>query len=244
MVVPSIAKPQTRAAASQVKISFILPVLNEAALIQAQLQQLQIYRDAGHEVLLIDGGSADGTVENAAGLTDRIEISQPGRSVQMNLGAELAQGEFLLFLHIDTSLPARADWLIDEAIQHSHRQWGWFDVRLSNPTFPYRLIAAAMNLRARWSAVCTGDQALFVEARLFHRLGGFPSIPLMEDVAISKLLRRSGRPVCIRTAALTSARRWEQQGLLKTMVLMWWLRLQYFLGVSPLVLVKKYYPPR
>jgi|TARA_B100000809_G_scaffold43740_1_gene38052 rSAM/selenodomain-associated transferase 2 len=228
------------------KISFILPVLNEAALIRAQLRGLQSYRVEGHEIVLVDGGSSDDTVENAAGLADQIEISAPGRSAQMNRGAELARGDLLLFLHIDTSLPEQADQLISAEMNagNQRRQWGWFDIRLSNPGLAYRIIAAAMNLRARWSAVCTGDQALFVEVELFHLLGGFPAIPLMEDVAMSKLLRRAARPAPIKTAALASSRRWQQHGLVKTVLLMWWLRLQYFLGVSPRVLVKQYYPRR
>jgi rSAM/selenodomain-associated transferase 2 len=230
------------------KISFILPVLNEASLIRSQLRGLQAYRAEGHEIVLIDGGSSDDTIENAAGLADRIEISAPGRSTQMNQGAELAQGDLLLFLHIDTSLPAQADQLIAAAMNpvahKQRRQWGWFDIRLSNPSLAYRIIAAAMNLRARCTAVCTGDQALFVTAELFHRLGGFPAIPLMEDIAMSKLLRRAAKPAPIKTAALTSNRRWQQHGLVKTVLLMWWLRLRYFLGVSPQVLVKQYYQRR
>ena len=225
-----------------------MPILNEAALIRGQLRGLQGYRDQGHEVILIDGGSSDDSVENAAGLTDRIEISAPGRSAQMNRGAELARGDVLLFLHIDTSLPEQADQLIaaamDAGVDKQRRQWGWFDIRLSNPGLAYRIIAAAMNRRARYSAVCTGDQALFVRAELFHRLGGFPAIPLMEDVAMSKLLRRAARPAIINTAAIASGRRWQEHGLVKTVLLMWWLRLQYFLGVSPGVLVKQYYPRR
>jgi len=255
-VVPSKIKPSSRAAKLPLKISFILPALNEATLIKEQLQRLQGYRQSGHEVLLVDGGSSDNTVVNATGLADRIEVWQAGRSAQMNRGAELAQGELLLFLHVDTTLPEQADRLIAAAINSaldsssnsarnsSHGQWGWFDVRLSNPGFLYRIIAAAMNIRARSSSVCTGDQAMFVSARLFHELGAFPAIPLMEDVAMSKLLRRSAKPVPIRAVALTSSRRWEQHGLVRTVVLMWWLRLQYFLGVSPSTLVKRYYPTR
>lgn len=225
-------------------------------LIKQQLQRLQGYRQNGHEVLLVDGGSNDDTVANAAGLVDRVEVWQAGRSSQMNRGAELAHGQLLLFLHVDTCLPEQADQLIASAINaapgsasssandSSNRRWGWFNVRLSNPGFVYRIIAAAMNLRARISSVCTGDQAMFVSAGLFHELGGFPSIPLMEDVAMSKLLRRSAKPVLIKAAALSSSRRWEQHGLVRTVLLMWWLRLQYFLGVSPSTLVKKYYPGR
>ena len=224
----------------------VMPASNAASTLEATLRDVP--DGAVDEIILVDDCSSDDTVENAAGLADRIEISAPGRSIQMNRGAELAQGDLLLFLHIDTSLPAQADQLIAAAMNpvahKQRRQWGWFDIRLSNPSLAYRIIAAAMNLRARCTAVCTGDQALFVTAELFHRLGGFPAIPLMEDIAMSKLLRRAAKPAPIKTAALTSNRRWQQHGLVKTVLLMWWLRLRYFLGASPEVLVKQYYPRR
>ena len=224
------------------KISFILPVLNEASIIAARLQRLQVYRQRGHEIVVVDGGGDDNTPELAESLADRVERSPIGRSQQMNRGAELASGNLLLFLHVDTSLPDSVDRLLDAAVRAGERQWGWFDVRLSNSNFSYRLIAKAMNLRARITSVCTGDQAMFVTSELFRQVGGFPELPLMEDVAMSKLLRRQARPVCIHNFAVTSSRRWENKGLFNTIVLMWQLRLLYFLGVSPTRLVKRYYP--
>lgn len=223
------------------KISFILPVLNEASIIAARLQRLQVYRQHGHEIVVVDGGSDDNTPELAESLADTVESTATGRSRQMNRGAELASGDLLLFLHIDTMLPDSVDRLLDARVRAGERQWGWFDVRLSNLKISYRIIARAMNLRARITSVCTGDQAMFVTSELFQRVGGFPKLPLMEDVAMSKLLRRQTRPVCIDNFAITSSRRWENHGVLKTIVFMWQLRLLYFLGVSPKRLVKRYY---
>lgn len=226
------------------KISFILPVLNEAELIVEQLQRLQVYRQAGHEVLVIDGGSSDGTPQLASALADVLETTPPGRSRQMNYGSELASGEIVLFLHIDTSLPEAADELVSRALEREQAAWGWFNVRLSSRRLPFRLIGALMNMRAGLSSVCTGDQALFVRRELFEEVGKFPDLPLMEDIAISKKLRRRASPVRIDQCAVTSSRRWEDKGLLRTVLLMWKLRLLYFLGVSPSRLVAMYYPPR
>ena len=225
------------------KISFILPVLDEAELIVEQLCRLQVYRQKGHEVLVIDGGSADNTVELATALADVVETTSPGRSRQMNHGAGLAGGDVFLFLHIDTSLPEAADTLVLSALGSHQAAWGWFDIRLSSDRYSFRLIAWMMNLRARISSVCTGDQALFVTRKLFEEVGKFPALPLMEDVAISKKLRRLASPTAVAQAAVTSSRRWQQRGLLKTVLLMWKLRLLYFLGVSPSRLVAMYYPP-
>lgn len=215
---------------------------NEAGLIREQLQRLQCYRAKGHELIVIDGGSVDGTVERTKGLVDSCEISVAGRSNQMNHGASGAKGEILLFLHADTVLPAEADQSICEALSAQDCRWGWFDVRLSKPRPAFRIVAAMMNLRARLTSVATGDQALFVERELFQEIGGFPVLPLMEDIAISKMLRRSGRPARPAGLATTSSRRWEENGLISTILLMWKLRFLYFVGVEPLRLREMYYP--
>lgn len=240
------------------KISFILPVLNEAVMVVEQLQRLQPYRRLGHELVVVDGGSQDQTLSQASSLADIAVSSPAGRGRQMNRGAELASGEVLLFLHVDTVLPAAAASRIEAAcgagsVINSAKKtaddvagfrWGWFDVRLSNPAWSYRMIARSMNLRARMTSVCTGDQAMFVQRQLFDEVGGFPQLPLMEDVAMSKILRRVAKPRCIADAVETSSRRWEANGLFRTMLLMWQLRLLFFLGVSPSRLVKRYYPER
>lgn len=223
------------------KLSFILPVLNEAQLIASQLQRLQQYRSQGHEIVVVDGGSTDGTPELALQLADQVLACLPGRSVQMNAGAAAASGEALIFLHADTELPDHADGLIQRALATPGSDWGWFAVSLRNRTWPYRLIAACMNVRARLTFVCTGDQTLFVTRELFARIGGFPAIPLMEDVAISKALRRKSTPNWIEQPVIASSRRWEQRGLLRTILLMWGLRLAYVGGISPVRLHRLYY---
>ncbi|MBT6481374.1 MAG: glycosyltransferase family 2 protein [Gammaproteobacteria bacterium] len=230
-------------------ISIVIPVRNEAGYIAAQLQRLQAYRSRGHELIVIDGGSLDDTVQLTTGLVDSCESGESGesgRSRQMNQGAASARGDVLLFLHADTELPEDADGLIIEALAEQGSRWGWFDVRLSNSGLPYRMVGGMMNLRSRLTSVCTGDQALFVERALFEELGGFPALELMEDIALSKALRRAtkaeARPARPDGVAVTSSRRWEQNGLLTTILLMWKLRLLYFFGMKPSNLVRMYYP--
>jgi len=224
------------------KLSIILPVLNEAALIPTALQALQAMRQRGAELVVVDGGSSDDTMQLAAALADRVVIARAGRARQMNRGAELASGEMLLFLHLDSELPEGAMEFIEQQWGSSTDHWGWFDVRFSHPGFAYRVIARCMNLRARLSRVCTGDQALFLSRSLFEQVGRFPELPLMEDVAMSKRLRKLCPPLVCRQPVIASPRRWEERGLLNTVLLMWKLRLLYFLGVSPDRLATLYYP--
>ena len=223
-------------------ISLVLPVCNEARLIREQLQRLQCYRARGHEVIVIDGGSVDATVEQTKGLVDRCEASAVGRSNQMNHGASEAKGDILLFLHADTKLPINADECICTALTAQDSRWGWFDIRLSKPQLAFRVVATMMNLRARFTSVSTGDQALFVERGLFQEVGGFPPLALMEDIAISKVLRRRGSPARPVGLVTTSSRRWEENGLISTILLMWRLRFLYFIGVKPQKLREMYYP--
>ena len=215
------------------RLSIIIPVLNEARSLQAHLPLLQSARAAGHEVLLVDGGSTDEGLSLAAPLVDKIVRSPAGRAAQMNAGAAQASGDVLLFLHVDTRLPEGAIALLQQAFVQPAVQWGRFDVRLSGAHRAFRLIETMINLRSRVSGVATGDQALFLRAGLFHAIGGFPAIPLMEDVAITKTLRRLSRPLCLRERVTTSSRRWEQHGIVRTVLLMWWLRLLYVCGMSP-----------
>ena len=223
-------------------ISVVLPVRNEARLIREQLQRLQCYRAKGHEVIVIDGGSVDATVEQTKGLVDRCEVSAAGRSNQMNHGASQAKGDILLFLHADTELPINADECISNALSGQDSRWGWFDVTLSKPRLTYQVVALMMNLRARLTSVSTGDQALFVERELFQEVGGFAPLALMEDIAISKVLRRRGSPARPAGLVTTSSRRWEENGLISTVLLMWRLRFLYFMGVKPQTLAEMYYP--
>ncbi len=223
-----------------VKVSVIIPVLNEANLIGVTLDALMPLRRHGHDVIVVDGGSDDGTAELAKNGSDRVIHSAPGRARQMNAGAAQAAGNVLVFLHADTRLPEDAlDHLI--AFSRSHWDWGRFDVRLSGTRPIFRLIGFMINLRSRLTGICTGDQAQFVRRALFEQLGGFPEIPLMEDVALSKRLKQHGRPCCIRSPVTTDSRRWEKHGPWRTIWLMWRLRWDYWRGVTPEVLVRRYY---
>ncbi len=225
---------------SEPRLSIILPTLNEAHGIVPCLQPLQALRTRGHEIILADGGSRDATVTLAEPWVDKVIHSGRGRAVQMNAGARAAQGDVLLFLHADTRLPADADALILNALQA--RGWGRFDVRLSGAQPLLRVVATLMNWRSRLTGIATGDQAIFVRRALFEKVGGFPEIPLMEDIALARALKKCGPPLCLKQRVLTSSRRWEQQGILRTIFLMWRLRLAYALGADPAQLVKRYYP--
>lgn len=220
------------------KISVIIPTLNEAESIVATLMPLQLLRQQGHEVIISDGGSSDATIALSQPLVDRVINTGRGRASQMNRGALQASGEVLLFLHADTLLPDGAAQLIEEAL--SNKTWGRFDVRLSGAHPLLRLIEFMMNWRSRLTGICTGDQALFIRQGLFRGVGGFPEIALMEDIAISTALKPQSRPACITVPATTSSRRWESRGILRTMVLMWRLRLAYFLGADPQRLASRY----
>jgi len=220
------------------RISVVVPVLNEAAHIVASLQALAPLRARGHEVIVVDGGSDDGTPELARAHADRVLTAPRGRASQMNAGAGVASGAALLFLHVDVRLPQGADRMLLDAL--AARSWGRFDVTLDSPRALLRLVGAMMNLRSRLTGIATGDQAIFVRRDAFEAAGGYPEIPLMEDVELSTRLCRLGRPVCLRARALVSARRWEARGALRTIVLMWRLRWAYFFGADPRRLAERY----
>jgi len=219
---------------ARLKLSVVVPVLNEAAGIRAALEALAPLRSRGHEVIVVDGGSSDRTPELAAGLCDRVLSAPRGRAAQMNAGARAATGDVLVFLHADTRLPPGADQLVPNG-----SMWGRFDVEIDGRHPLLKVVACAMNLRSRLTGIATGDQAMFVRRDSFP---GFPEIALMEDIALSRILKKSGRPACLRERAVTSGRRWESRGVLRTIFLMWRLRLLYFLGVSPERLARRYGP--
>jgi len=218
-----------------VKLSIIIPALDEAAGIARSLEALAPLRAKGHEVIVADGGSEDATRELAAARADRVISAPRGRARQMNAGAAVASGEAMLFLHADTRLPANADDLIAHSLIKN--LWGRFDVAIEGRSALLPVIAWFMNLRSRLTGVATGDQAIFVRRGAFP---GFPEIALMEDVAFSKAMKRRSPPACLREQAVTSGRRWERHGVLRTMLLMWRLRLAFFLGAAPDELARRY----
>ncbi|MDP3008654.1 MAG: glycosyltransferase family 2 protein [Methylococcales bacterium] len=243
--------------------SIIIPTLNEAANIERCLLALQPLRDCA-EVIVVDGGSVDNTVELATPYADKILLSGRGRARQMNQGAQQATGDILLFLHADTALPEQALSLIAPAIT-PRESWGRFDIRLCGEgisascatrrvatafprgawerdklEFSLNIIAFMMNWRSRFTGICTGDQVLFVTQSAFIAVGGYPEIALMEDIAFSRALKKLSRPVCLTAKVTSSARRWQQHGIYKTILLMWSLRLRYWLGAEPDLLAELY----
>ncbi len=235
------------------RLSIIIPTLNEGEHIGALLADLAPLRAAGAELILVDGGSSDATLARAANGVDRILQAPRGRAAQMNAGVQAAAGELLWFLHADTRVPAEAVSALQQAWARGACQtpgarrrsrracfWGRFDVRLSGRHPLLRLVERGMNLRSRLSGIATGDQGLFVAREAFVAVGGFPPLALMEDIALSMALRRLARPVCLRERLLTSSRRWETRGVLRTILLMWRLRLAYALGADPEALARQY----
>jgi len=223
-----------------VPLSIVVPTLNEAGAIAETLAALQPLRARGCEVIVADGGSADATVALARPLADAVVPSGAGRARQQNAGAAVATGDVLLFLHADTRLPGDADRLVADGLRRTGRGWGRFDVRLTGRHPVLRVIERMMNLRSRLTGIATGDQAIFVRRDRFREAGGFPDIPLMEDVALSKALKRRGPPLCLRETVTTSSRRWDERGVYRTMVLMWRLRLDWWLGADPARLADRY----
>jgi rSAM/selenodomain-associated transferase 2 len=221
------------------RLSVVIPTLNEAAQIGDLLADLAPTREQGAELILVDGGSTDGTSAAAAPFVNRVLGAPRGRATQMNTGAWEASGEILWFLHADTRLPPEAPEVLLAACKRG-AAWGRFDVRLSGRLPVLRLVERAMNLRSRLTGIATGDQGIFVTRAAFEGVGGYPEIPLMEDIALSRALRRLARPACLRTRIQTSSRRWEERGALRTILLMWRLRLAYALGADPHRLARLY----
>lgn len=221
------------------RLSIIIPALNEASGICELLVPLQPWRRHGLEIILVDGGSTDGTPERAVALVDRLERTPPGRARQMNAGARLAGGDRLWFLHADSSPEAGHLWGL---LSLKSPGWGRFDLRLSGRRPLFRLIGALVTLRSRLTGIATGDQGIFVSRALFFRVGGFPDQLLMEDVALSARLRgEHGRPLCLRPALTTDSRRWQRRGAWRTILLMWRLRWLYWRGADPRRLHEIYY---
>src|SRR5262249_24118578 len=199
-------------------LSIIIPVLDEASTIVEALAALAPYRARGVEIIVVDGGSRDGTVQAARPLADRVMTAPRGRGSQMNAGAAAAEGDVLLFLHADTRLPAEADHAVVEATKQSGRVWGRFDVTIAGRSPFLRVVAAMITLRPRLTGIATGDQAMFATRAAFAQAGGFPDIALMEDIVLSRRLKALGRPACLPVRVMTSGRRWDRDGVIRTIV--------------------------
>lgn len=218
----------------------IVPVLNESHCIESRMTDLLSAVGSRWQVVLCDGGSTDGTVELLSRFPVTVIKSEPGRARQMNAGAAVAQGPLLVFLHADTTLPTGFNEKMQTFLQSEHK-WGRFDVALDHPAWHYKVISWFINTRSALTGVCTGDQTLFMRAEFCHDLNGFTEFPLMEDIELSLRARRVQWPYRVRTPVMTSARKWVEQGLVRTVLLMWWLRLAFRLGVSPDRLHRWYY---
>jgi rSAM/selenodomain-associated transferase 2/rSAM/selenodomain-associated transferase 1 len=226
------------------RISIIIPAVNEESAIAATLSPLQALRAGDVELIVVDGGSFDATRERALPFADRVVASRRGRAAQMNAGAELATGDVLLFLHADTRLDPAGVAALRAAWPAAGRRWGRFDVAITGRSTLLPLVAAMMNLRSRLTGIATGDQGIFVDRRLFGAVGGFPDQPLMEDIEISRrLLRLAGRPLCLPRLLATSGRRWDRLGAARTIAQMWRLRYDYWRGADPRALAARYAPP-
>ena len=222
------------------KLSIIVPVLNEGEGIAAALDALSDLRSLGSEVIVVDGGSRDATIQRARLRADCVIAAPRGRASQMNAGAAKARGDVLLFLHADTRLPRAAEHVILDGLARSGRVWGRFNVRIEGRSPLLLIVGWLMDVRSRLTGIATGDQAIFVRRDAFESVGGFVEIPLMEDITLSKRLKRVSRPLCVRERVVSSGRRWEQNGVLATILLMWRLRLAFFLGADPKELARQY----
>lgn len=221
------------------QLSIVIPVLNEAGLIKACLASLQELRRRGHEVIVVDGGSRDRTAEIAGPLADKVLRTGKGRARQMNAGAAAAAGNVYVFLHADTLFQFDVAHILAANVK-TGLAWGRFDLCLSGQHPLLRIIEFFINLRSRFTGIATGDQAIFVTRELFDRAGGFPSIPLMEDIELSRQLKKHCRPICLKNKVITSSRRWEQYGIIRTVLKMWLLRFKYHMGINPAVLAQEY----
>jgi len=219
-------------------VAVILPVLNEEDVLPDLLQRIQSW--GADEIIFVDGGSSDHTPQLLAASGVKWMHGRPGRAVQMNMGASEVQCSIFLFLHIDTVISSSCIESVKDAMNDPDVVGGRFDVQLSGRHPAFRMIEWFINWRSRITKISTGDQAMFVRRDVFRHLGGFLDIPLMEDVEFSRRLKRQGRITCLWQQVMTSSRRWEKHGIVRTILLMWWLRFRYWIGTNPAVLKRHY----
>jgi rSAM/selenodomain-associated transferase 2 len=222
-------------------ISIVIPVLDDAAALRALLDDLQELAMGCATITVVDGGSSDGSAELARARGVRVLHATRGRASQLAAGVAAADGRWVWLLHADTRVSAAAWHALQRTLTAGGSPWGRFDVRLDGSEVALRCVETLMNVRSRLSSICTGDQGIFVRRDLLDLVGGVPQLALMEDIELSKRLRRYAPPCCISTPLVTSARRWQNNGIVATIGLMWWLRLRYFLGAAPEALARSYY---
>lgn len=222
------------------KLAIVMPVLNEAETLPVRLAPLSALSARGVELVVVDGGSSDNTIEVLRSAGIQAITSPRGRARQMNAGAACTDADALIFLHADTLLPPDADALVLGALSDGRHDWGRFDVRIEGRSAMLHVVAFMMNVRSRLSGIATGDQAIFVKRKAFEAIGGVPDQPLMEDIELSKRLRQVSWPACLRQRVSTSGRRWESRGVWPTITLMWQLRWAYWRGASPDELARRY----
>lgn len=221
-------------------ISIIIPVFNEEEFLEQNKDVLKSYITEENEVIVIDGGSQDNSVHVANQIGCKTFVTKPSRGYQLHFGALQSTNELLLFLHVDTELPTNALTIISEVLAPNNKHWGCFEVCFSNSKLIYQIIAWFMNKRSCLTGIVMGDQAMFAKRESYFITGGFPDFPIMEDIQISKQLKKITSPVCLTNKVITSSRKWESQGVLKTIFKMWSLRLLFFFGLSPEKLAKLY----
>jgi rSAM/selenodomain-associated transferase 2 len=225
-------------------ISIVVPVLDDAPALRRLLDDLDAIPGMSAQRIVVDGGSGDGSYALAQRRADVVLRAARGRARQLAAGIAVADRDWIWMLHADARIDASAWHALTRAIATDNTRWGRFDVRLDGSHPAFRMIEAMMNLRSRWTGICTGDQGIFVRRDLLELIEGIPDQPLMEDIELTKRLRRHARPVCLDAALGVSSRRWQQRGIVATVLLMWRLRLQYFFGASPETLVRAYYDGR
>ena len=221
-------------------LSIIIPVLNEERYLNTNKKQLVSLLEDGHEILVVDGGSQDESMHSADALGCKVFSTRASRGHQLHQGAKHSKNDILLFLHADTLLPPDAVQVIAQVLAKSQAHWGRFNVRFTNPRWMFRVIAWFMNKRSCLSGIVTGDHALFIKREFYFSCGGFMDIPIMEDVEFCRRLKKNASPVCLSEEVVTSSRRWEHSGILKTVITMWALRLLFFFGRSPEKLTRLY----
>lgn len=222
------------------KLSIIIPVLNEKQFLARNREAFTSLLKSGHEILIVDGGSQDNSIQAAHELGCKAFATKASRGHQLHYGAERSRHELLLFLHADTLLPLHATEVIVQTLSKPDRLWGRFNVRFSSSKLVFRVIAWLMNKRSCLTGIVTGDHAMFIRRECYFNCGGYSDIPIMEDVEFCLRLKRIASPVCLSDEVITSSRKWEQKGVFSTILTMWKLRLMFFFGISPEKLAKLY----